>query len=540
MKDYYYILGIESTATLAEIKKAYRKLSVKFHPDKNKGDQFFEKRFKEIQEAYDTLSNKDKRINYDSKFKKQNFKSYYQKSDSDANKGEIISFDVSRKSVSHNEEITFFWATKNISKVELSCFKEQLPPTGKKTLKINALESKELIITLNAYDSYNIKISKSIKVNYIKNPNPKREVNRKKIENKGQSKQEKSSLNFKPLLAILIPILLLTLGFAYYNESRDSKAETEKFSNNNQEKNNESSEPVFKQTLKEQLKSYDASYELDNGNYIVNKGGSWGGGPAGYRNVGGKWGVINKDQKLVIPLKYDDIKHFYPNNLLWCKKDEKYILFDLDGNQKNQLTFDDKTYADEQEGVSIVQINDFWGAIDSTGNLIVPAIYERETLISHSIEYKNFNSLSSSPIKNDVRNISHGQSPYSYCFGSKNECSEGCSKISIKASYNSNVIVLIKKNDGVFRNAFISKGRTFEFNLPNGTYQTFFYYGSDWNNEKYMKETICGSLYGGFNEDEHFGKDKPQYLNNNILTYELVLQQNGNFSTKSSNLNEIF
>ncbi|MBK8393016.1 MAG: DnaJ domain-containing protein [Saprospiraceae bacterium] len=69
MKDYYYILGIESDASEDEIKKAYRKLSVKFHPDKNEGDKFFENRFKEIQEAYETLSNKNQRILYDSALK---------------------------------------------------------------------------------------------------------------------------------------------------------------------------------------------------------------------------------------------------------------------------------------------------------------------------------------------------------------------------------------------------------------------------------------------------------------------------------------
>ncbi len=65
MKDYYYILGIEKQADSITIKSAYRKLSLKFHPDKNEGDGFFEERFKEILEAYEVLSNHQKRINYD-------------------------------------------------------------------------------------------------------------------------------------------------------------------------------------------------------------------------------------------------------------------------------------------------------------------------------------------------------------------------------------------------------------------------------------------------------------------------------------------
>lgn len=56
MTEYYKILGITSDATLREVKIAYRKLSKKFHPDVNQGDQYFEERFKEIQEAYEKIA----------------------------------------------------------------------------------------------------------------------------------------------------------------------------------------------------------------------------------------------------------------------------------------------------------------------------------------------------------------------------------------------------------------------------------------------------------------------------------------------------
>jgi curved DNA-binding protein CbpA len=69
LKDYYYILGIKQGASSQEIKSAYRKLAVKFHPDKNDGDKFFEERFKDIQEAYSILSHERKRRQYDSQLR---------------------------------------------------------------------------------------------------------------------------------------------------------------------------------------------------------------------------------------------------------------------------------------------------------------------------------------------------------------------------------------------------------------------------------------------------------------------------------------
>jgi len=64
-KDYYDILGVKRSASEEEMKKAYRKLALKYHPDRNKGQKESEEKFKELSEAYAVLSNKEKRAQYD-------------------------------------------------------------------------------------------------------------------------------------------------------------------------------------------------------------------------------------------------------------------------------------------------------------------------------------------------------------------------------------------------------------------------------------------------------------------------------------------
>jgi curved DNA-binding protein len=64
-KDYYGILGVEKQAAQDEIKKAYRKLAKKYHPDTNQGDKQAEEKFKDVSEAYEVLSDKEKREKYD-------------------------------------------------------------------------------------------------------------------------------------------------------------------------------------------------------------------------------------------------------------------------------------------------------------------------------------------------------------------------------------------------------------------------------------------------------------------------------------------
>jgi DnaJ-class molecular chaperone len=78
--EYYQILGVAKTATADEIKKAYRKLALKYHPDKNPDNKEAEEKFKEISEAYAVLSDTEKRQQYDT-FGSAGFRQRYSQED---------------------------------------------------------------------------------------------------------------------------------------------------------------------------------------------------------------------------------------------------------------------------------------------------------------------------------------------------------------------------------------------------------------------------------------------------------------------------
>src|SRR6188508_2001443 len=64
-RDYYEILGVQKNASADEIKKSYRKVAMQYHPDRNPGDKAAEEKFKEAAEAYEVLSDADKKAQYD-------------------------------------------------------------------------------------------------------------------------------------------------------------------------------------------------------------------------------------------------------------------------------------------------------------------------------------------------------------------------------------------------------------------------------------------------------------------------------------------
>ncbi len=87
MEDYYKTLGLSKSASAEEIKKAYRSLAMKYHPDKNPGDKVAEEKFKQINEAYSVLGDEEKRRQYDSYGSASSSGSYQQQYGSGSSQG---------------------------------------------------------------------------------------------------------------------------------------------------------------------------------------------------------------------------------------------------------------------------------------------------------------------------------------------------------------------------------------------------------------------------------------------------------------------
>ena len=168
-------------------------------------------------------------------------------------------------------------------------------------------------------------------------------------------------------------------------------------------------------------------------------------------------------------------------------------------------------------------------------------------LITYSVNKTSFDKQAFQNVADDAfeeqwkfNSLNTGAMPYSYCYGSNNYCDYGCSKISVRTG-SSDVLVTIKDISGdVVRHGYIIGGHTFTFNVSDGRYQVFFYSGTGWNPQKFMTTNSCGTLRGGFVSGENFSKDDYISLYSQGMTYELILQQNGNLSTEPSSMNEAF
>lgn len=146
MKDYYYFLGIAHDASEEDIKKAYRKLSLKYHPDKNENDDFFADRFREIQEAYETLSDKGRRISYD-----RNLESH-QKSFRYTVPPSIKNFTANKIHAKKGEEIIINWQTQNADIVKVMPFGLE-KAYGERVFKITEFKNGKFQLLLHATNS---------------------------------------------------------------------------------------------------------------------------------------------------------------------------------------------------------------------------------------------------------------------------------------------------------------------------------------------------------------------------------------------------
>lgn len=170
-------------------------------------------------------------------------------------------------------------------------------------------------------------------------------------------------------------------------------------------------------------------------------------------------------------------------------------------------------------------------------------------LITYNVTKRNFNKQAFQNVADDAfeeqwkyNSLSTGSTPYSYCYGSSNYCNEyGCSQIKVITGGSGDVLVTIKNYSGkVVRHGYIKGGYSYIFNVPDGNYQVFFYSGTGWNPNKELPSSSCSYLKGGFVSNESVTKDNYINLNSQIMTYELILQQQGNFSTKPSSKYEAF
>lgn len=170
-------------------------------------------------------------------------------------------------------------------------------------------------------------------------------------------------------------------------------------------------------------------------------------------------------------------------------------------------------------------------------------------IISYNITKTSFNKQAFQNVADDAfeeqwkyNSLSTGSMPYASCYGSSNYCNEyGCSQIKVITGGSGDVLVTIKNYNGkVVRHGYIKGGYSYTFNVPDGNYQVFFYSGTGWNPNKQMQSSSCSYLKGGFVSNEDVTKDNYINLYSQIMTYELILQQQGNFSTKPSSKNEAF
>ena len=146
MKNYYYFLSLPENASEEEIKKAYRKLSLKYHPDKNENDDFFAARFREAQEAYEILMDKEKRRIYDDNLGHQ------QRTNRSNLPPSIKTFSANKIHAVKGEEIIITWQTNQADIVKILPFGLE-KSYGERAFKITEFKDGKFQLLLHATNS---------------------------------------------------------------------------------------------------------------------------------------------------------------------------------------------------------------------------------------------------------------------------------------------------------------------------------------------------------------------------------------------------
>jgi len=550
MKDYYYILGINKSASINEIKVAYRKLSKKFHPDMNNGDKYFEDRFKEIQEAYEVLSDSSKRKDYDWRYTNFN-KNTHTNKDEELRRKEA---EQKRKEEKFKREIEAF-------EREKSNYKNQ----PKETIEVNLIklifDSKLFKSINNAINSFREAIGKiyyTIKKTVI------------------NITDALFKLFFSPF-SLVVYFLVIVMSIIYNQNLNQDKRLLIDSSNTNTLNNlwDALGSPGTIEQFKNELSTNDST--LNNLFILLDS-------PGTIEQFKKDLGIqpLNK-----INMNEEFLKAIFDNEQ-FADKGVSFEEFKVDINklELQQAIFNNSNFS--EKGITFKEFQKDLGLIKPQDNLL--KLYNslggkstgtKEQFLEFYSEPNNqlelYNFLGGektgkfeefqefyglSPLtqsqQNDVKNnedylihsiiqLKNGDSPFKSCFNTQYDKTSNAWLV-VNNQTNSDVIFLLEDiiTGLKIRNEFIKSKSTFKMTeIPSGTYKMMEIYGTDWSNGI---TNPCG-MDGFFTKDVRYTKsEKADDLLNVVSNYSgystgtvyLEPQKYGNLESQSATQNEIF